>query len=89
MEYNMDYCRERYARIASAMGISFDSTEDGARRAVETVKQLAADVNLPTFGVETADIEELAFKSFVNGSNENNPRPMSKDDYLTLFDSMM
>ena len=92
MEYNMDYCRQRYARIASAMGISFDSTEDGARRAVETVKQLAVDVNLPafgSFGVEAADIEELAFKSFVNGSNEDNPRPMSKDDYLILFNRMM
>ena len=92
MEYNMDYCRERYARITSAMGISFDSTEDGARRAVEAVKQLAVDVNLPTFGsfgVEAADIEELALKSFVNGSNADNPRPMSKDDYLILFNNMM
>ena len=92
MEYNMDYCRERYARIASAMGISFDSTENGARIAVEAVKQLAVDVNLPSFGsfgVKAADIEELAFKSFVNGSNADNPRPMSKDDYLILFNNMM
>jgi len=92
MEYNMDYCRERYARIASAMGISSDSTENGARRAVEAVNQLAVDVNLPSFGsfgVKAADIEELAFKSFVNGSNADNPRPMSKDDYLILFNNMM
>jgi alcohol dehydrogenase len=92
MEYNMDYCRERYGRIALAMGITSDSAEDGARRAVEAVKQLAVDVNLPSFGsfgVKAADIEELAFKSFVNGSNEDNPRPMSKDDYLTLFKKMM
>jgi len=92
MEYNMDYCRKRYARIASAMGISFESTEDGARRAVEAVKQLAVDLNLPSFGsfgVKADDIEELAFKSFVNGSNEDNPRPMSKDDYLILFNKMM
>ena len=92
MEYNMDYCRERYARIASAMGISFESTEDGARRAVEAVKQLAVDLKLPSFdsfGVKAADIEELAFKSFVNGSNVDNPRPMSKDDYLILFNKMI
>jgi alcohol dehydrogenase len=92
MEYNMDYCRERYARIASAMGISFDSTEDGAQRAVDAVKKLAVDVDLPrfgSFGVKAADIEELASNSYVNGSNEDNPRPMSKDDYLTLFNKMM
>ena len=92
MEYNMDYCLERYARIALAMGIRFDSVEEGARRAVEAVKQLAIDVNLPsfaTFGVKVADIEELAVKSFVNGSNVDNPRPMSKGDYVTLFNKMM
>ena len=74
------------------MGIFFDSTENGARRAVEAVNQLAVDVNLPgfgSFGVKAADIEELAFKSFVNGSNADNPRPMSKDDYLILFNNMM
>ena len=92
MEYNMGYCRERYARIASAMGISFDSTEDGAQRAVDAVKKLAVDVDLPRFGifgVKAADIEELASNSYVNGSNEDNPRPMSRDDYLTLFNKMM
>ena len=92
MEYNMEYCRERYARIALAMGIFFDSTEEGARKSVEAVNQLAVDVNLPdfsSFGVKTEDIEELALKSFVNGSNVDNPRPMSKDDYLTLLNRMM
>jgi len=92
MEYNMDYCRERYARIAGAMGISFESTADGARSAVEAVKQLAVDLSLPSFdsfGVKAADVEELAFKSFVNGSNADNPREMSKDDYVTLFNQMM
>jgi alcohol dehydrogenase len=92
MEYNMEYCRERYARIALAMGISFDSIEDGARKSVEAVKQLAVDVNLPdfsSFGVKAEDIEELSLKSFVNGSNVDNPRPMSKEDYLMLFNKMM
>ena len=92
MEYNMDYCLQQYARVASAMGIFFDSNEDGARRAVEAVKQLARDLNLPdfgSFGVKTADIEELALKSYVNGSNKDNPRPMSKDDYVILFNKMM
>ncbi len=92
MEYNMDYCRERYARIALAMGIRSDSTREGARRAVEAVKQLAVDVHLPSFasfGVKAEDVEELAVKSFVNGSNVDNPRPMTKDDYVTLFNKMM
>jgi alcohol dehydrogenase len=92
MEYNMDYCMERYARIALAMGIRSDSTEEGARRVVDAVKQLAVDVNLPSFasfGVKPEDVEELAVKSFVNGSNVDNPRPMNKEDYIILFQRMM
>jgi alcohol dehydrogenase len=53
---------------------------------------LAVDVNLPdfsSFGVKAEDIEELSLKSFVNGSNVDNPRPMSKEDYLMLFNKMM
>ena len=92
MEYNLDYCRERYARIASAMGISYAAEAEGAQKAVEAVKQLAVDVKLPgfsSFGVKEEDIEELAHKSFVNGSNVDNPRPMGKEDYLALFNKMM
>ncbi len=92
MEYNMDFCRERYARVAGAMGINCASAEEGARRAVEAVKQLAVDVNLPSFssfGVKPEDIEELAYKSYVNGSNIDNPRSMGKEDYLILLNAMM
>ena len=88
MEYNMEYCKDRYARIATAMGLSYDSVDAGARMAVEAVQKLAGDVDLPEFsslGVEEKDFEELAVNSFKNGSNIDNPRPMKKEDYLALF----
>jgi alcohol dehydrogenase len=88
MAYNMEYCKQRYARIAVAMGMSFESDDGGARQAVKAVKKLAADVHLPGFGslgVQEKDLEELADNSFKNGSNIDNPRPMTKDDYLKLF----
>ncbi len=88
MEYNMEYCKERYARIAGAMGLTYEDVDDGARQAVRAVQQLAADVQLPEFsslGVQKEDIEELAVNSFKNGSNIDNPRPMAKEDYLNLF----
>ena len=88
MEYNMQYCKERYARIALAMGLTCESADDGARQAVEAVQQLAADVRLPEFkslGVQEDDLEELAVNSFKNGSNIDNPRPMTEEDYLSLF----
>jgi len=91
MEYNLEYCKDRYARIARAMGLSYDNVDEGARLAVKAVQQLASDVHLPEFinlGVQEKDYEELAENSFKNGSNIDNPRPMSKADYLALFQTL-
>ena len=30
MEYNMEYCVERYARLAKAMGLSFENEREGS-----------------------------------------------------------
>jgi len=88
MEYNLDYCKDRYARIAAAMGLSYENVEEGARQAVKAVQKLASDVRLPEFGslgVQEKDFEELALNSFKNGSNIDNPRLMTEEDYLSLF----
>jgi alcohol dehydrogenase len=88
MAYNMEYCKERYARIAAAMGLAVENIDQGAERAVEAVKKLASDIHLPGFnslGVKEKDLEELAVNAFRNGSNIDNPRPMKKEDYLNLF----
>ncbi|NNG01889.1 MAG: iron-containing alcohol dehydrogenase [Desulfobacteraceae bacterium] len=92
MAYNMAYCRDKYARIAVAMGIYEDDPDAGARKAVDAVRQLAADINLPRFrdiGVREADVERLAENSAINGSNVDNPRPMAKADYVKVLRSMM
>ena len=89
MEYNMDCCLDRYARVAKAMGLDFASEEEGARKAVEFVKQLTVDVELPTFASldpDPADFPYLAEISYQNGSNSSNPRPMTAADYEVLLD---
>ncbi len=91
MEYNMSYCLEKYARVAKAMDITYDSVETGAQKAVEAIKKLAVDTQLPHFGsigVKEKDFEELAQNSVINGSNPDNPRPMSKVDYLNIFETL-
>lgn len=88
MEYNMEYSVERYARIARAMGLSFHSDTEGAEKAVEAVKKLAVDVNLPLFSslnVNTDDFDKIAEMSVKNISTESNPRPMTKEDYLKVI----
>ena len=91
MEYNMDYCIDRYARVAEAMGLPFDSNEEGAAKAVEYVKQLTVDVELPTFASlnpDPKDFRTLAEMAYNNGSNGSNPRPMEIADYEALLDNV-
>ncbi|MCR4712160.1 MAG: iron-containing alcohol dehydrogenase [Clostridia bacterium] len=88
MEYNMDYCREKYARVAQAMGFTFADAREGADLAVQAVKELCREVGLPSFrscGVDPADFDELAEMSARNISTESNPRPMAKEDYLKVL----
>jgi len=88
MEYNTDYCRLRYARVARAMGIAPDTGAEGAGAAVGAVRQLAGDVNLPPFsslGVNPADYTGIAASSAKNISNGSNPRPMSEQDYMEII----
>ena len=91
MEYNMDYCVDRYARVATAMGLTWETEAEGARKAVEFVKQLTRDVELPTFASldpDPADFPKLAEMSFRNGSNGDNPRPMTAEDYLAVLETV-
>jgi len=88
MEYNMEYCIDRYANVAKMMGAQFICMEDGAKKAVEMVKQLTVDVKLPSFrslGIALNDFDVLAENSARNISTESNPRPMKKEDYLTVL----
>ncbi|MEL7648018.1 MAG: iron-containing alcohol dehydrogenase [Sedimentibacter sp.] len=88
MDYNMNWCMERYARIAKAMGIEFKTVEEGAKAAVNAVKKLAVDVKLPLFSslnVDEKSFEKLAEMSARNISTESNPRPMTKEDYMTVL----
>ncbi|MBQ6949071.1 MAG: iron-containing alcohol dehydrogenase [Firmicutes bacterium] len=89
MEYSMDYGKEKYARVAKAMGFVFDTDDEGAKLAVDAVQKLAKDVKLPLFsdlkGVSPADFDLLADMSAKNISTESNPRPMDKQDYLNVL----
>ena len=88
MEYNLDYCEQRYARIARAMGLSHDIGREGAAAAVNAVKQLARDVELPFFtslNVAHSDYGKISEISAKNISTGSNPRPMGPKDYMEVL----
>jgi alcohol dehydrogenase len=102
MEYNLDYCPERYGRIARAMGCAAEGDPAGrlpatearvmeARAAVAEVRRLAALLKLPSFpdlGIPPNDYPAIAEASERNGSNASNPRPMGRENYLEILKRM-
>lgn len=88
MEYNLEYCTDKYAVIARTMGESFEENEKGAQKAVEKIKNISRKINLPAFSeldIDPDNFEKLAEMSANNISTESNPRDMTKSDYLKIF----
>ncbi|MCI0572173.1 MAG: iron-containing alcohol dehydrogenase [Myxococcaceae bacterium] len=89
MEFNREAAAERMAQLAVAMGEDAREREDVlARRAVERVRALNAEVGLPTrlrdVGVREEDLPRIAAKAFQDASHQCNPRRCSKADLLQL-----
>jgi alcohol dehydrogenase len=88
MAHNLPDIEYKYARVARAMGIEEKDDRKAALQGIEYIKQLIVDIELPgirSLNVNTADFELLAEMSAKNGSNQSNPRQMTKDDYAMLF----
>jgi alcohol dehydrogenase len=88
MEYNLEYCQERYARVARAMNLPSGPGRDAAAAAVQAVKKLALDVKLPTFSslkINENDYPKIAAASTKNLSTQSNPRPMLEQDYMEIL----
>jgi alcohol dehydrogenase len=91
MDYSKDYCAEKYANVARAMGLSFESDEEGASAAVNEARRLSDDVGIPPFrslGIARQDFREIAVKSFENLSNASNPRLLDADDYVEILNRL-
>ncbi len=88
MEYSLDHAVDVYSRIGRVMGSTATDDRQAAKDAVEIVKQMVKDIKLPTLkdiGIKAEDIDRLAEMSEENGSTPSNPRPMTKKEYVELF----
>ena len=91
-EFNLLANPERFARIASAMGenISRLSTPEAGRKAIEAIKTLCRDLDIPMrlrdIGVKKDKIPEMARLSFAADYNRWNPRYTTADDFYSLFE---
>jgi alcohol dehydrogenase len=88
MEYSLPTAEFKYARVARAMGIEEKDDYAAAVKGIEYIKQLSREIGLPgikSLNVNPEDFELLADMSVKNGSNDSNPRVITKEAYVMLF----
>lgn len=92
MEFNAPYTGEKFREIARAMGVKgVDkmSQEEYRKVAIEAVKQLKKDVNIPEtlkdINVKEEDLEALSDAAMADVCTGGNPRPCSKELVLEVY----
>jgi len=95
MEFNKDYIVEQLKDVAEAMGVDVKNMtpEEGAGAAVEAVRRLIDDVDLPTdlkeWGITEEDLPALAGKAMEDSQMIFNPRPCDEEEILEVFRSLL
>ncbi len=95
MEYNAAQTGEKFRQIAVAMGVDAALSlpiEQARKAAIDAVKQLCKDVNIPArlrdVGLLEADIPALAEAAFADVCTGGNPRETNVDDIQKLYRSV-
>jgi alcohol dehydrogenase class IV len=95
MEYTVDECVEKFAIIAEKMGIDCNglSEKEAAAKAVEFVKQLCVDLEIPNlkqWGIEKEQYEKVTSKmaedALASGSPQNNPKVPNQNEIIELYE---
>ena len=89
LRFNVEGFEDRFATMAQAMSLS----ESNGSAVVEALHNLNKEIGLPTqlssAGVEEAHLEELATLASEDFAHPNNPKPVSREDFLQLYRSAL
>lgn len=90
MEYNAEYTGERLRAVAKAMGVEGTddmSIEEARAAAINAVKQLSSDVDIPKTvnGLVAEDYDQLATDAMADACCPGNPRDATKEDVIELL----
>lgn len=94
MAFNLPVIAGRLALIARAMGGRIESltAQEAGKNAVDAVFNLVRDVGMPVglqeIGFEYEEVAKMADICITRYPRANNPRPMSQEECLNLFESM-
>lgn len=93
MEFNKSVVAKRLADVAVAMGVDTEGmdTESAADAAIEAVRKLSSDVDIPTIceGLTEGDLDQLASDAMSDACFPGNPRDASCEEVVGLFRKIM
>lgn len=95
MEYNAPATGEKYREIARAMGVKgvdYMKQEEYRKAAIEAVKQLSADVGIPSDLkeiVKPEDVDFLSQSAYDDACRPGNPRETSVEEIKQLYLSLI
>lgn len=93
MEFNKSVVAKRLADVAVAMGVDTEGmdTESAADAAIEAVRKLSSDVDIPTIceGLTEGDLDQLASDAMSDACFPGNPRDASHEEVVDLFRKIM
>lgn len=94
MEFNRDYTGEKYREIARAMGVQgVDdmSVEEYRDAAINAVRQLSKDVNIPEKNdrIREEDLDQLATDALNDACYPGNPREATKEQVKDMYRQLM
>lgn len=89
MEFNKPVVAERLAQVAVAMGVDTTgmTTDEAADAAIEAVKQLSADVEIPKTcaALKEDELDQLADDALADACYPGNPREATHEQVVELF----
>jgi len=95
LRFNAPACAERMADIGVAMGLDVAQApaKEGADAALDALAELVSDIGIPPrlrdVGVAREDLEAMADSAMtVTRLLANNPRPLSREDALALYEEV-
>ncbi|QSX32875.1 L-threonine dehydrogenase [Shewanella avicenniae] len=94
-EYNAQIAAPRLKDVAKALGVDVSTLSDaeGAQAAIDTIKQLAKDINIPanltSIGVKAEDIPVLATNALKDACGFTNPKQATHEEICQIFQNAM
>lgn len=85
MEFNMDGCDEKFSRIATTLELKKYDGESVVRYLFDLNERIGIPKQLREIGVEEKHLEPLADLAIADFAHPNNPKPVTRQDFLSLY----